>query len=301
MTAELAVAAGVVLPPAPRQRLVRGVLFMLGSAALVAAMEAAVRGVSQTLHPFIIMFWREVASVAILLPLWLAAGRPGIPRRRMPLHAVRAVLNGFAIASWYYALRETPLAEASAIVFTSILFAVAGSALMLGERVRAAQWAAIAVGFVGALMIVGPRFDLAGAARFGALVALGSAALFGASMLVGKLTVRGEGSIVSALSLAVGMAAVAFGLALPQWAWPTWADVPFLIAFGFCNVGGQVFFLEALRSAPSSVVIPLDVTRLVFALIFGAALYAEWPGPLALAGAVLVGASSVAVVLGARR
>lgn len=288
-------------PSADATRLSRGVAFMLASGAVVAGMEAGVRGVGQTLHPFLIVFWREVASVLILLPLWLAAGRPTIARRRLPLHALRGVLNGLAIAAWYYALRETPLAEATAIAFTAILFAVLASRVVLGERVGPLRWAAIATGLAGALVIVGPRFDLAGAARFGALVALGSAALFGASMLVAKLTMRGEGSIVSALVLAVGMGTVALCLALPHWAWPARGDVPFLLAFGVANVGGQVFFLEALRSADASVIVPLDVMRLVFALVLGAVVYAEWPAASGLFGAVLVAASSVAVVLVGRR
>lgn len=283
-----------------RRRTLRGVAFMIASGAVVAGMEAAVRGVSQTLHPFVIVFWRELFSTALLLPLWFAAGGPRVRRARLPLHALRAVLNGFAILAWYLALRETPLAEATAIVFTAVLFSALASGPVLGERVSAVQWAAIAAGFGGALLIVGPRFELAeGAGRFGALIALGSAALFGASMLAGKLQAREDGSIVSALLLAIGMCLVAAFVAIPVWAWPAAGDLRWLALFAACNVLGQVFFLEALRSADASVIIPLDVTRLLWALGFGAVFYAEWPAPPAFAGAALIAVSAVAVVLGA--
>ncbi|MDF2997114.1 MAG: rane protein [Xanthobacteraceae bacterium] len=291
-----------------------GAAFMLASGLVVAFMEAAVRGVSQTLHPFVLVFWREFFSVLLLLPLWVIAGRPRVERRRLPLHALRSILNGGAILVWYLALRSLPLAEATALGFTAILFAAMGSRAVLGERVFPLQWIAIAAGLGGAALIVGPGMGsgagsgtdsgsgLAGAGEaFGAAAALGSAVLFAGSMLVAKLQSRGDGSAVSALLLAIGMGALAGLLAVPVWAWPSPQDFGWLGLFAVCNVLGQVFFLEAMRRASAAVVIPLDVSRLVWALMFGAAMYAEWPAPPALIGAVLIGASAVLVVLGARR
>lgn len=283
--------------PDGRNDVVRGASLMLASGAVVSAMEAGVRGVSQTLHPFVIVFWREALSAFVLVAIWSAAGRPLVARRRLPLHAFRALLNGLAILAWYFALRETPLAEATALIFTSILFAVAASGVVLGERVRIVQWLAIATGLAGTALIVGPRFDLDGSERFGALVALGSAALFGAAMLTAKLTMRADGSVVSALLLALGMGVVALVAALPVWQWPAASDVPVLAAFALCNIAGQMLFLEALRAADATVIIPLDVTRLVFALAFGALFYAEWPTATGLLGAGLIAASAVAAVL----
>lgn len=287
--------------PPPMRGILRGTAFMLASGAVVAGMEAAVRGVSQTLHPFVIVFWREAFSVLLLLPLWFAAGRPPVRRRRLPLHGLRALLNGCAILTWYLALRAMPLAEATAIIFTAILFAAMASGPVLGERVSPLQWAAISAGLGGTALIAGPRFDPAAGNAFGALVALASAALFGASMLVAKLQARGDGSAASALLLALGMGALAGVLAAPVWVWPTASDFRWIALFGACNVLGQVFFLEALRSADASVVIPLDVMRLVWALGFGALLYGEWPAPLSLLGAFLVAGSAILVVLGAPR
>ncbi|MBB3769585.1 drug/metabolite transporter (DMT)-like permease [Angulomicrobium tetraedrale] len=298
------------LPAISRSTLV-GAGFMLASGLVVSFMEAAVRGVSQTLHPFILVFWRELFSVALLLPLWSLAGRPRVARARLPLHALRALLNGGAILTWYLALRSLPLAEATALGFTAILFAAMGSRAVLGERVFPLQWIAIAVGLGGALLVIGPQvalelvggqaFALGDARSFGAAAALGSAVLFAASMLVAKLQSRGDGSAVSALLLAIGMGALAGLLAVPLWTWPSASDFAWLGFFAVCNVFGQVFFLEAMRRASAAVVIPLDVFRLVWALVFGVAIYAEWPTPPALIGAMLIAGSAILVVFGARR
>ncbi|HSI40791.1 MAG TPA: DMT family transporter [Xanthobacteraceae bacterium] len=285
----------------PSRQTLKGAAFMLASGAVVAFMEAAVRGLSQTLHPFTIVFWREVFSVALLLPLWAVAGRPRVARRRLPLHLLRSLLNGGAILVWYLALRSLPLAEATALGFTAILFAAMGSRMVLGERVFPLQWAAIAVGLFGAALIVGPGLQPGAGTAVGVAAALGSAVLFAASMLVAKLQTRGDGSAVSALLLALGMGTLAGLLAIPVWAWPSRSDFGWLALFALCNVLGQVFFLEAMRRASAAVVIPLDVSRLVWALVFGAAIYAEWPAAPALIGAGLIAASAVLVVLGAQQ
>ncbi|MBS7542754.1 DMT family transporter [Ancylobacter oerskovii] len=297
--------AGRLTRSLPARGTLIGAGFMLASGAVVALMEAAVRGVSQTLHPFVLVFWREVFSVLLLLPLWMAAGRPRVARARLPLHLLRSLLNGGAILAWYLALRSLPLAEATALGFTAILFAAMGSRAVLGERVFPLQWVAIAAGLAGALLVVGPGLGLdtgiRGAVGFGAAAALGSALLFAASMLVAKLQTRGDGSAVSALLLALGMGTLAGVLAVPVWQWPTSTEFAWLGFFGLCNVLGQVFFLEAMRRASATVVIPLDVSRLVWALVFGAVFYAEWPAAPALLGATLIGGSAILVVLGARQ
>lgn len=278
-----------------------GAGFMLASGAVVALMEAVVRGLSQSLHPFVIVFWRELFSVTLLLPFWTMAGRPLVARRRLPLHLLRALLNGFAILVWYLALRSLPLAEATALGFTAILFAAMASRIVLGESVSPLQWMAIAVGLGGAALIVGPHMDPAAGSLFGVVAALGSALLFAGSMLVAKLQMRGDGSAVSALILALRMGALAGVLAMPVWAWPSVADFSWLCLFALCNVLGQVFFLEAMRRAAAAVVIPLDISRLVWALLFGVVIYAEWPATPALIGAAFIAASAVLVVVGARR
>lgn len=274
---------------------------MVASGAVVAAMEAAVRGLSQTLHPFAIVFWRELLSVLILLPIWRLAGAPRVPRQRLPLHGLRALLNGSAILAWYLALRALPLAEATALGFTTVLFAALASGTVLGERVSPLQWIAIAAGLGGVGLIVGPRLDPGAGSAAGLAAALGSAILFAASMLVAKLQARRDGSAVGALLLALGMGALAGLLAAPVWVWPTAADFGWLAAFAFCNVLGQLFFLEAMRRADAATVIPLDVVRLAWALVFGAVFYAEWPALPALLGGLLVAASAVLVVVGGRR
>lgn len=283
--------------PRPVRRTARGVAFMLASCAVVAGMEAIVHGVSQTLHPFVIVFWREVFSVVLLLPLWFAVGRPVVRRFRLRLHGLRALLNGFAILAWYFALRSTPLAEATAIGFAAVLFSAAASGPVLGERVSLKCWAAILAGLCGVALVVGPRLELADTSdAAGALAAVVSAALFGGSMVVAKLQTQEDGSIVSALLLAIGMGLVAGLVALPVRAWPNASEFGWLALFAVCNVAGQVFFLEAMRSAAATVVVPLDLTRLVWALAFGAVLYADWPPLQAVAGAALIGGSALVTI-----
>ena len=73
--------------------------------------------------------------------------------------------------SWFTCLSMLPVADATAISFVTVLFITIGASIFLGEKVGIRRWTAIAVGFVGTLIIVRPGTEVFGP---GAIVALGS-------------------------------------------------------------------------------------------------------------------------------
>ena len=99
-----------------------------------------------------------VATLALFL-LW-RAGRPRLRDAPQGLLVLRGLMLATVGTCFMTALIWMPLSEATAIYFTSPLIMVALSPWLLGERVRAAQWAAVAVGFAGMLLIVRPGADL---------------------------------------------------------------------------------------------------------------------------------------------
>jgi drug/metabolite transporter (DMT)-like permease len=118
------------------------------------------------------LFWRQVLTVPILLG-WLA-WRGEVRRlrtRRLPAHGRRAVLGAIGMAFTFGAPVLLPLAEAVTLSFTTPLFAVVLSALLLRERVGRYRWAAVALGFAGVVVIARPDGHLP---LFGSLVGLGA-------------------------------------------------------------------------------------------------------------------------------
>ena len=142
-------------------RPLRGALWMVLAAFSFAAMTTLIRKLSNDIHPFELAFFRSLFGLLFMLPWFLRAGFGALKTERLGLHGFRALVGLVAMLLWFLALSLMPIAEATALNFTAPLFATAGAAVFLGEKVRARRWGATAVGFVGALIIVRQEgFDL---------------------------------------------------------------------------------------------------------------------------------------------
>ena len=95
-------------------------------------------------------------SLLAVLPFALRHRAAALRTRRLKLHAVRGTMQVFAMLMFFYALSITPLAKISAVSFTAPLFATLGAIIFLGERVRLRRMVALALGFLGAMIIIRP-------------------------------------------------------------------------------------------------------------------------------------------------
>jgi drug/metabolite transporter (DMT)-like permease len=188
-----------------------------------------------------------------------------------------------------------PLTQSTAISFSAPLFMTALSALILREHVDPHRWAAVAVGFVGVLIMVHP--DPARLVSVGTLFALAAAVGTAGAMTAIREIGRTEPgpTIVFYFTLAgavLGLASLPFG-----WVIPDMATLGLLIAGGLIGGIGQLFLTEALRRAPVAVVAPFDYTQLVWASLLGFLVWGETPKLSTLIGAVVVAGSGVYILL----
>jgi drug/metabolite transporter (DMT)-like permease len=72
------------------------------------------------------------------------------------------------------------------------------------------------------------------------------------------------------------------------WTWPRPYDWLLFIASGVAGGVGHLFLIRAFRAAPASVVAPFSYSSLVWATIFGFAIWADWPDWWTWAGATLI-------------
>jgi drug/metabolite transporter (DMT)-like permease len=120
-----------------------------------ASMWVMIRFAARHLHSFEIVFFRNFIGLLFLVPMML--GTPGLIRRdRMKVHLGRATSGFIATMGTFYAVANAPLATTLAINYTAPLFGTLGAVLVLGERIRARRIAALAVGFVGMLLVLRP-------------------------------------------------------------------------------------------------------------------------------------------------
>ncbi len=242
------------------------------------------------MHPYQISLCRAAASLLFLLPFLFTGSVTRFRTAHPWLHLIRAASGGVAILFGFYALVRLPLAEVTALGFTSPLFTVIFAALLLREKVRWRRWVAVAVGFGGMLIIVRP-----GAAAFGsdALFAVGGAMLIAfAITLVKRFPASESPTVLLFYVLAAGIL-VCVVPALEHWHDPSPLQWLMLLAMGALGLGAHALFIAGFRTGESSFVAPFDYTKLLFALLIGFFAFGDLPDWTTLLGAAVLIASSV--------
>lgn len=283
-------------PHAPRQRILLGIGLRVGAMAALACLSALVKWTGERGIPVfeIILFRNLFAFVPLGIYIWRTTGLEVLKTRRPLGHLTRSVIGLTGMVCGFSAVQHLPLTEATALQFTSPLFMTALSALILAEKVGRHRWAAVAVGFVGVLIMARPlpgELNVPGV-TLGILSALGAA---GAMVAIRQIadTERGP-TIVFYFTLggvALGLVGSAF-----QWVTPDPLTLAALIVAGLIGGVGQLLLTEALRNAPVGVVAPFDYTQLIWAALLGLVVWGELPHPLTLVGAVIVAASGVYIL-----
>lgn len=269
-------------------RPILALVIRLGAAFVLTVMLVLVKLASQSgIHLAEILFWRQLPSVP-MIGLWLAmtGGLARLRTARIGKHGLRAIYGLVGMALNFGAITLLPLAEATTINFTTAFWAVILSALILHERVGPWRWAAVVLGFVGVLIITRPgdgHIPL-----LGALVGLGAAFMIALiSIQVRDLARTDEPlSIVfwfSAFSIPVlGLAMPFVGAAHSPYQWGLLAG---LAGFGLL---GQLLLTAALRYGAVASVIVMDYSALIWATLFGWAVFDLLPPATTWIGAPLI-------------
>ena len=275
--------------PAPPAAL-RGILYMLIATAAFVTMQGGIRHMTGELHPFVVAFFRTSLSLVVLAP-WILRQGPGTWRSARPsVHVFRGAINTVSMLATFVALSITPLAEVTALSFTAPLFATLGAILFLGEKVRLRRWLALAAGFVGALLILRPGFATVGA---GLLLAVFASALWAMALLIIKVQSRTDSSITITLYMGLVMSPLALLCALPFWTWPDAGQFLWLAGIATLGTVGQVALAQSFREADTTVVLPFDFFKLIWATAIGFLAFGEIPDLWTWIGGTVIFASTV--------
>lgn len=245
-----------------------------------------------------VLLIRSAAALIVLAPIvWREGLTPYTAMPRPPLQLVRVALGTAEVAFFYWSVTYLPLADVVAYYMAGPIYVTAISALFLGERVGAARWLAVIVGFVGVVIALDPT----GAAFSGpALIALAGSAVY-ALLLVTTRTLRGTSDVVLtstqiAASFVIGVFAAPFG-----WVTPSVRDFVLLGLLGVVAMAALTFVNRSLRLAPASVVVPYQYTMIVWAVVFGFAVFGDVPPARVLVGSAIIVAAGLFIFLREQR
>ena len=246
------------------------------------------------------LFYRAFFGLPVVL-VWVLTqpgGLAGLTTRRPLAHVGRSALGIVSILCVFQTLTLLPLADATTLSFTAPIFASLLSFLILKEAVGPRRWAAVAVGFIGVIIVMRPIPGIMGAADY--VVPL-EGIVFG---LVAALLTAGVTITLRQLRDTEHVAAIVFwffvgssivGAVLLPFVGHWHSPLTFALLIGSGVAGGlaQLFMTASLQKAPVAVVAPFDYLQIVGAIVFGWWLMSTTPTLTTLAGAALIGSSGL--------
>ena len=253
---------------------VKGIGWMLLSGIMFIGVTGVVRYLGGEMHPIQAAFIRYAFGIVLVVPVMLRVGLYELLSARIRLHASRGLVHGIGVMLWFYAMSRLPIAEVTALGFTTPIFTAAGAMLILGERAKNYRVAGIVLGFIGTLIVLRPGLRII---DFGAVAMLIAAPLFACSLLMAKVATKTESSSVIVALLSVFCTLTLLPLALVYWRTPTMEEWLLLLLAAVFATAGHYFLTLAFQSAELSALQPFSFLQLVWATLLGLVVFSEQP------------------------
>ena len=276
-------------------------LWMIGSIVSFTLMAVAGREVSDTLDTFEIMLFRSITGLLIMVAIvTVQRSWAQITLERWRMHSLRNAAHFTGQNLWFYALTVLPLAQVFAFEFTTPIWVILLSPLLLRERITRIGALAAALGFTGVLIVARPD---AASLSPGLFAAAGCAVAFAlTAILTRKLT---QTETITTILVFLTSTQLIFGLICAGYdgtiTLPTGAILFWVIGIGCAGLLAHFCLTTALSLAPANIVMPIDFARLPTIAIVAMVLYNEAIDIWVFVGAAIIfGANYLNITAGAK-
>jgi drug/metabolite transporter (DMT)-like permease len=272
----------------------RGILYMLLGIVIFSIMDGLAKEVSDKYPTPMIMWVRNLAQSVFVLGLVMRLRRYRIARSKRPgLQIGRSVCNLGQAFLFIFALGMVPLADAVAIGMTGPLMLTAMSALILKEQVGIRRWSAVAVGCIGALIMVRPGL---GVVHWAAMLVI-AAAFINVLSQIGTRVVSEHDNILTTLFYTTVTGLVITTMIVPF----VWVDMPWeawamMAAMGLLGGCAHLATNRAFTDAPASILAPMSYAAIPIAAVVGYIWFHQFPDRWTIVGATIVVGSGLYVI-----
>ena len=274
---------------------VRAACWFICAGTLFLLMMALSRLVTDELHVMLVVFWRAAFGLLAMAPWFARRGLKALATRKLRFHVLRTALSYVGLLCVFYAVTMLPIADITAITFIRPVVATLLAIMILGEKSQARRWIAIAVGIVGATVIVRPGFQ---ELNPGVFLVFGLVLVGATHAILARYIVRFDSPDTVAAYMVLFLLLFSAGPAVAVWQWPSLDHFPYLIAIGFFGTFSQRCLARAFHAADASVVVSFDYLRLPIAALIGFLFFAEIPDIWVWAGAGVICVSSILLARG---
>ena len=260
----------------PHPRTLTGVVLMLAAMAVLPGIDVIAKLLGQAGMPVAQIVWARMLFGALMaLPFALRhQGARGLWPDRPALHVLRASMLMLATFCFFSSLKFLPIADALAIFFVQPLVLTALSPVILGERVGPRRWAAVAVGFVGTLIIIRPGL---GTMNPGSLLALAAGTCLALYFLMTRRISGSAPAMVTTFYTNLMGTLIASVIAVFVWKSPLPSEWALFVALGLIAGFGHYLITRAYDFAEASLLAPLAYTEMVTSVLLGWWFFGDFP------------------------
>lgn len=244
-----------------------------------------------------LLWLRGCAALLVLSPVIWRQREKFVGIERPWLQAIRILLSTLEVAAFFLAVVYLPLADVTTYYLACPIFVTALSALVLRENVGWRRWAAILIGFGGVLIALRPS---AQTISWPAMIALGGSLSFSVLMLITR-SLRATPDIVMATTQFVDTFVLGVLMSPFGWVTPSLGSLAMFAAAGCISVTALVCVNRSLKLAPASVVVPYQYSMIVWAVMFGIAVFGDVPRPATIVGAAIIIGAGLYIFLRERK
>lgn len=302
-----------------KQESFRGIIYLAIGVGAFVVQDLIIKISSDTYPLHQALSIRALAAIPVALLFVFMTGTmkalKGSTRAMWPRSMLLVITN----MSYYLALALVPLATANALYLTAPFLITILSVLFLKERVSFIQWAAVAAGFVGVILIIHPG---EGAFEWAMALPLLSALSYACSVIfVRKMQAENDASIIAfqgamwlSFTGVIMGAMLGFGelgweiqqhpsadFLLRGWQWPNTSDVILILVGGAVGSAAMLFLTKAYATSSASVLAPFEYTALLWSIVLGWLIFSHLPSAREWLGIVILVAAGLASALHTRQ
>lgn len=270
----------------------RGILWVLICCVSLSSMTALVRQVSDLgMSAAQIVFLRNLAAMTILLPLAYYFRRNLSLKINDPkLYSLRVVVGITSMIFWFHGLGLMPLANATALSFTTPIFLSLMAVFFLKEKMGIHRWSAVVIGLIGTLIILRPGADDFNDASFYVLAGCFFQSL---ALIIVKKMISKESPFTMMFHMHLWMGIVSLPLAVYFWTDLTREQLLLCYGIAVLSIIGQYGIAKTYSLIDVTLTLPFDFTRLIVASILAYIFFHEVPDMYSYIGASIIVASSI--------
>ncbi|MDC0293576.1 DMT family transporter [Candidatus Pelagibacter sp.] len=253
----------------------KAIIFSLLGWMFLPVMDGFAKYLSDDLPILQITWARYFFTVAFVFPIMLFFYKKQLVWSDKPkLQIFRGLILLSANICFFYAISVISLAKALTLAFIAPLIVTAFSPILLGEKVGFRRWTAVAVGFIGSLIVIRPgflEFNLA------SMAALATGLFYGFYLIITRKLSTSDNPLLTLLITGM-VGALLVSLIIPfYWVKPTLNQWSLMAGIGVFACIGHLFLILSLKYADASKLAPLGYTEIIPNVIIGYYFFNELP------------------------